>query len=86
MRWNDVKKHYPHRWLLVEAIRARSEGGKRLLDEVAVVNAFSDGGAAMRGYLQLHRSSPDREFYVLHTDREDPDIQERTWLGLREAR
>lgn len=85
MTWPEIRGQYPHEWLLVEAIRARSQGGRRLLDELAVVDRFPDGGAAMRGYLDLHRGFPDRELYVLHTDREDLDIEERFWLGLRPA-
>ena len=39
----------------------------------------------MKGYLQLHHQSPERELYVLHTDREVLDITERRWLGIRGA-
>ncbi|MBN1428872.1 MAG: hypothetical protein JXB07_10845, partial [Anaerolineae bacterium] len=38
-----------------------------------------------QSYLDLHRQSPERELYVLHTDREDLNIQERHWLGIRGA-
>jgi hypothetical protein len=37
----------------------------------------------MDDYVQRHRQAPDREFYVLHTDRETLDITERRWLGIR---
>ena len=68
--------------MVVEALEARSEQGRRELDDLAVVDAPGDGEAAFRAYLKLHRSAPERELYVLHTDREEPDITERTWLGL----
>ena len=83
MTWQEIRVHYPHQWLVVEALEARSEQGRRELDDLAVVDALSDGEAAFRAYLKLHRSAPERELYVLHTDREEPDITERTWLGLR---
>jgi hypothetical protein len=85
MTWTNIRDHYPHQWLLIEALQARSEKGKRELDEMAVVDAFSDGTTALRAYLRLHRDAPMRELYVLHSDREDPDIAERVWLGLRTA-
>lgn len=85
MTWQEIRGHYPHQWLVVEALEARSEQGRRELDDLAVVDALSDGEAAFRAYLKLHRSAPERELYVLHTDREEPDITERTWLGLRTA-
>jgi hypothetical protein len=85
MTWPEIRRTHPRRWLLVEAIEARSEAGRRLVDNLAVVDAFGDSAAALREYLRLHRQSPNRELYVLHTDREDLDITERTWLGLRSA-
>ena len=83
MEWTEIRSHYPHQWLLVEAIKAYSEAGKRILEDLAVVNAFSDSAAAMRSYLKLHREAPDRELLVLHTDREELEVTERRWLGIR---
>ncbi len=83
MKWTEIRDHYPHQWLLVEAIEAYSEAGKRILEDLAVVNTFSDSTAAMRGYLKLHREAPARELLVLHTDREELEVTERRWLGIR---
>ncbi len=83
MKWPEIRSHYPHQWLLVEAIKAYSEAGKRILEDLAVVNTFSDSTTAMRSYLKLHREAPGRELLVLHTDREELDVTERRWLGIR---
>ena len=83
MRWPDIRQHYPSQWLLVEAIKAHSEAGKRILEELAVVNTFPDSVAAMRGYQELHYEEPQRELLVLHTDRQELDVAERRWLGIR---
>jgi hypothetical protein len=72
-----VRSHFPHQWLVVEALAARSELGKRLLEELAVVDRYPDGESAMRAFLKLHRQEPDRELYVLHTDREQLEITEQ---------
>ena len=85
MRWAEVRDHYPHQWLVVEAVEAHSEPGKREIEQLAVVESFSDSEPALRAYLKLHRRAPDRELYVLHTDREELEITERAWLGLRTA-
>ncbi|HEX7180938.1 MAG TPA: hypothetical protein VF756_03790 [Thermoanaerobaculia bacterium] len=85
MTWTDIRRHYPHQWLVVEALQARSELGKRLVEELSVVEASPDGETALRAYLRLHRDAPERELYVLHSDREELDIAERAWLGLRTA-
>jgi hypothetical protein len=85
MIWTDIRRHYPHQWLLVETLMAHSEAGKRQLEELAAVGAFPDGETALRGYLRLHRDAPSRELYVVHSDREELGITERTLLGLRVA-
>jgi hypothetical protein len=83
MKWTEIRSHYPNRWLLVEAIEAHSEEGQRILEELAVVDSFPDSVIAMQRYTQLHREAPERELYVLHTDREKLEIFERQWLGIR---
>jgi hypothetical protein len=85
MTWADVRQQHPHQWLVIEAIQAHSELGRRCLDELAVVDVFRDGETALRTYLKLHREAPERELYVLHSDRRELDITERSWLGLRTA-
>ena len=86
MKWPEIRNHYPHQWLLVEAIKAHSESGKRILEELAVVNTFPNSIAAMKGYQSLHHEEPGRELLVLHTDREELDVTERRWLGIRGSR
>ncbi len=85
MKWTDVREHFPRQWLLVEATQAHSEENRRIVEDLAVVDCYADGQSAMRGYSDLHRREPLRELYVLHTDREELDITELRWLGLREA-
>lgn len=31
MQWQEIRKHYPEQWLLVEAVEAHSDAGKRIL-------------------------------------------------------
>ena len=83
MKWEEIREHYPHQWLLVEAIKAHSDSGKRILEQISVIGVFPDSVTAMKGYTQLHREAPERELYVFHTDREWLDIMERKWLGIR---
>lgn len=86
MKWKEIRNHYPSQWLLVEALEAHSEEDKRVLDEIAVVDIFPDSKEAMSGYAKLHHQEPDRELFVLHTDRETLDITERRWIGIRGVR
>ena len=63
MQWHEIRQHYPHQWLLVEAITAHSAAGKRILEQLAVVDTFPDSVTAMKRYTQLHRDAPERELY-----------------------
>lgn len=86
MQWREIRQHYPQQWLLLEAIKAHSEGENRILDQLAILGIFLDSIAALQGYAQLHREAPERELYVFHTSRETLDIVERQWLGIRGVR
>ncbi len=77
MTWEDARQKFPHQWLLIEAIQARTENDLRVLEQIAVVDTFPDGETAMKGYAKLHREKPQREMFVLHTDRQNPDIHVR---------
>ena len=83
MNWENIRDNYPNQWVLVEAIEAHTESGKRILDQLAVVNTFPDSLIAMRSYKELHKKSPNRELYVLHTDPKVLNILERKWIGVR---
>ena len=85
MQWTEIREHFPHQWLLIEAVEAHSAEDQRILDDIAVVQSFPDWVSAWNGYKELHGKDPQRELYVLHTDREQPDIGEIRWLGLRLA-
>jgi len=84
--WPQVRDAYPDQWLIIEALEAHTQSSQRLLDRIAVIETCADGAAAMQSYQRLHREYPSREFYFVHTAREDLDIRERRWIGIRRAR
>ena len=59
------------------------DGERRQLEQIAVVETCTDGAAALQRYRQLHLQYPQRELYFVHTGREELDIRERQWLGIR---
>ena len=83
--WEEIRRQFPRQWLLVEAVAAHSSEGMRILDDIAVVDAFQEAGAAMKRYQEVHRGSPQRELYVVHTNRAALNIGEIDWLGIRMA-
>jgi hypothetical protein len=85
MNWQEIRQHYPQQWLLVEATKARSEAGQRIVEQLAVVATFPDSVTALRSYQHCHHEAPNREMYVLHTSRSTLNIRERRWSGIRAA-
>ena len=43
MRWAEVRAAYPDQWLVIEALDARTELGRRLSNQVAVIESCADG-------------------------------------------
>jgi hypothetical protein len=83
MTWENIRRQYLHKWLLLEAMQAHTEGNKLIVEDLAVLDTFPDSVAAIRRYNELHRAAPERELYVFHTDRAELDITERRWIGIR---
>ncbi|KJS14883.1 MAG: hypothetical protein VR69_15485 [Peptococcaceae bacterium BRH_c4b] len=84
MLWVEVKRAYPNQWVIIEAIEAHTEGDKRIIAQMTVVDNFQeDNNKALLQYLQLHRKHRERELYVVHTSRPELDIIEQKWIGVR---
>ena len=84
MRWTEVRQTYPNQWLVIEALEAETDTDhKRQLKRIAVVECCPDGNAALLSYRRLHQQYPMREFYYAHTSREQLDIREQMWVGIR---
>ncbi len=55
---------------MIEALQAHATSdNQRNLDEMAIIEVYEDGNAAMHGYRHLHLQYPVREFYFVHTNR-----------------
>ena len=83
MKWENVREKYPNTWVLIEAIEARSANGERILEKISVLNYFENSEDAMLEYRKEHKSNPNRELYVYHTQNELLQIKERVWMGVR---
>lgn len=84
MKWEDVCQAFPEQWVLIEAVRAyTNENSERILDEIAPLKKFTNSPDAMKAYQEIHLEDPERELYVLHTNRKEPNIIEKKWVGVR---
>ncbi|MUV38879.1 hypothetical protein JNUCC1_02750 [Lentibacillus sp. JNUCC-1] len=84
MKWEEVQQAFPDKWMLIEAVQAfTNENDERILEDIVPLKKFTNSPEAMRAYKKLHHENPGREFYVLHTSREKPNIIEKRWVGVR---
>ena len=83
MQWPEIRNAYPDQWLVIEALEAHTTPDRqRILDRLAVVDRCPDGATAFQAYRRLHQQYPQREFYSVHTSREELDIEERRLFGI----
>lgn len=85
MKWNEARKAYPNKWLLFEAIESRSENGKRIVEELSVINIYDEGKEALKEYAEKHKKDKSREMYVYNTKNKELSIEERNWIGVRRS-
>ncbi len=84
MNWNDVKRVYSSQWVLIEAIQAKNENDKRIVEKMDVLEGFGeDGERAFQRYIELHKLHKEREYYIYHTSHEILDIGVKKWMGVR---
>jgi len=83
MNWEQIRARLPNRWILLDVVKAHSDGNKRIPDELNFLAEFSDSMAAMKRYQLEHRQTPQRELLVLHTSRDAIEVEERRWVGIR---
>ncbi len=86
MKWEDVRNQYPDQWIVFEALQAHTDQDTRYVDELAVIDRFSDSRDAMRRHHELHKANLTREYYFFHTSRVELQIIERKWSGIRGLR
>jgi hypothetical protein len=86
MNWQSVREAYPDQWLVIEALEAHTLANlQRQIVRISVVEQCVDGASAFARYRVLHRQFPEREFFYVHTSRQDLDIREVQWLGVRRS-
>lgn len=83
MKWEEARKMYANKWILFEAIEAHSQDGKRVVDELSVINFYEEGKDALKEYAEKHKKDKNREMYVYNTKNKDLKIEERVWIGAR---
>lgn len=84
MKWKDITELHRDRFVLVEAIKASSNNHVRQLEDMAVIQDYDTPQEAWSGYKELHKIHPTRELYVFHTSRNDVEVVEEFFSGVRQ--
>ena len=83
MTWQQIRERYPNEWLLIEATKAHSQHGQRILESMVVLDTFPDGASAWKAYSEIHKSNTKRELFPVHTSKENLEIQEYLLISPR---
>jgi hypothetical protein len=80
MKWEEVKKIYPDRFVKVHILESHIENNVRYIDDMAVIKAFDDNKEATR---ELVRAVDD--ILVYHTGKDRIEIEIKQIFGYRGA-
>jgi len=83
MKWPKVRSQFPNRWVLFEALSAKSIDKTRQIEDLAVISDFQDTNQAWQAYKEHHLADPQREYYIYHTSHENLEIIEQPFSGVR---
>lgn len=78
MKWEEVRKIYPDKFVKLQVMQDRIENDIRYIDEMAVIKAFDNDKEATR---ELVRAKND--IVVYHTGNEKIEIPIRRIFGFR---
>ncbi|MGE4274252.1 MAG: hypothetical protein AB7E31_15535 [Desulfitobacterium sp.] len=80
MKWNEVRRLYPERFVKIHILDSHIEDNVRFIDDMAVIQAFEDEKEATR---ELVRAKDD--ILVYHTGNEKIEVPIKQIFGFRGA-
>jgi len=80
MKWEEVRKIYPDRFVKIQILKAHIKDSVRYIDDMAVVKSFDDEREATR---ELVRAKED--VLVYHTGKEKLEVPIKQIFGFRGA-
>ncbi|RBW68588.1 hypothetical protein [Bacillus taeanensis] len=83
MKWTEIRNQYPDKFVLVEAVSAYSKENKRIIEEMSLIEEYTSSKEAWSGYKKIHLEFPERELYIFHTSKEQIEVEEQRFIGVR---
>lgn len=78
MKWEEVRKLYPERYVLLQVLEGHVEGDKKYIEDVAIIRAIDDSKEATR---ELVNAKPGTLVY--HTSKDKIEILIRKSVGFQ---
>lgn len=78
MKWEEVRKIYPDKFVKIQVLASHIEGNKRYIDDMAVIQAFEDNKEATK---ELVRAKDD--ILVYHITKEKIEVEIKQIFGYR---
>lgn len=78
MKWEEVRKIYPNKFVKLQILDSHIEGNVRHIDDMAVIKAFDDNKEATR---ELVRAKDD--ILVYHTEKDKIEVEIKQIFGYR---
>ncbi|SCZ10826.1 hypothetical protein [Alkaliphilus peptidifermentans] len=80
MKWEEVRKIYPNRFVKIKVLKSHIKNNVRYIDDMAVIESYDDDREATR---ELVRAKDD--ILVYHTANDKIEIEIKQIFGYRGA-
>ncbi|EHI97678.1 hypothetical protein CDLVIII_0972 [Clostridium sp. DL-VIII] len=75
MLWNEVRKTYPNKWVVFDGLKQYEEDNKLIVEDLAIVEVFSDLNTAYKYYCNLHKQDKSRKLNIGDTRKESLEFK-----------
>jgi hypothetical protein len=75
MLWSEVRKTYAGRWIVFESLKQHEEENKLVVEDLAIVEVFSDLNIAYKYYCNLHKQDKSRKLNIGDTRKESLEFK-----------
>jgi hypothetical protein len=83
MTWEQIRAHYPDQWVIMEALQAKTDGDRRVFEQLAVLDSCVDNGELFPRYKKLRAAFPGKELIFYHSANTTMDVKIKNWYGVR---
>ena len=83
MTWQEIRKQYPDKFIIMEGLDYHYTDNKKYYDNISILEICDKGETAWKTYQKIHSEYPSKEIYFQHTKHDKIEIFERKWLGVR---